>query len=423
MEPPDEVVHVATPSMEHPARSEVVVLAHVGQDDLFQPNLARPPSVGSSTGPSSRATSLVWLAVWVVLITCTRRFHAGHAAGAARPACGGRPAHRRCRRTARSRDEASRITWSHTRSRSCSRWEERITERPPSATASVSEARNSRRARGSRAATGSSSSRTSGAWPEPAPVRPGPAALPRVWPPAGRGGSAAGPAGPGPRRRPTPVEVGTQPEVVLGGQAAVERHVLGQVADAGQEALVLRRRPRRGRRASPVVGAASPTSSRSRVVLPAPFGSDQCGDPPLGHAASVQSWRAHWVPYRLPKSEVPMAEESSTGAHAIRSACRIWSDPPQHRLDGLVVEALGPGRVDPCAERSGQAGLDVGRRALRTTGHEGADPLAALHQSFVLELPVGLHHRIGVDGHLGHHLLHRGQLVPHAPGSPCAGPA
>jgi len=37
--------------------------------------------------------------------------------------------------------------------------------------------------------------------------------------------------------------------------------------------------------------------------------------------------------------------------------------------------------------------------------------LAAFLKTFVFELPVGLHHGVGVDGHLGRHLFHRRQLV------------
>jgi len=42
---------------------------------------------------------------------------------------------------------------------------------------------------------------------------------------------------------------------------------------------------------------------------------------------------------------------------------------------------------------------------------ERAHALAAFDEAFVFELPVGLHHGVGVDGHLGHHLFDRRQLV------------
>ena len=44
-------------------------------------------------------------------------------------------------------------------------------------------------------------------------------------------------------------------------------------------------------------------------------------------------------------------------------------------------------------------------------GHEGPDAGAGAGQSLVLQLPVGLQHRVGVDGQLADHLLDRRQLV------------
>ena len=49
--------------------------------------------------------------------------------------------------------------------------------------------------------------------------------------------------------------------------------------------------------------------------------------------------------------------------------------------------------------------------AVERSGDEGPDARPGTGQALVLELPVGLEHRVRVDGQLRHHLLDGGQLV------------
>ena len=98
-------------------------------------------------------------------------------------------------------------------------------------------------------------------------------------------------------------------------------------------------------------------------------------------------------------------------AHAICSALGPRNAALHERLDGLVVHALGPGALDPSGEASCQSGLGTRWRAIGPARHERAHTLATLYEAFVLELPVRLHHGVGVDRHLGDHLLHGRQLV------------
>ena len=135
--------------------------AEIGEDDLFEVDLVHLPGrvvhVAVGAHEQRRLTLGVALADHVVHSRDRRRIGALRGEQAM--------ASRRSRRS--DADElhvrCDRITrWSHTRSRSATMCEERITVMPVSATTSITVWRNSRRARGSSEATGSSSSSSSG---------------------------------------------------------------------------------------------------------------------------------------------------------------------------------------------------------------------------------------------------------------------
>ena len=84
----------------------------------------------------------------------------------------------------------------------------------------------------------------------------------------------------------------------------------------------------------------------------------------------------------------------------------------------------------PAARAFGEPGAQLlAERAMRGQrlvgqgpGDERAHPGTRCDQTLVLELPVGLEHRVRVDRHLRHHVLDRGQLIalgqqpqPHGP--------
>ena len=88
---------------------------------------------------------------------------------------------------------------------------------------------------------------------------------------------------PGPYQRGVPARVHVRPDadVILGGEPRVQRNLLGEKPDLGQERRILRGAPPRTE-AVPPVGLASPASSRSSVVLPAPFGPTSADTRPSG---------------------------------------------------------------------------------------------------------------------------------------------
>ena len=71
------------------------------------------------------------------------------------------------------------------------------------------------------------------------------------------------------------------------------------------------------------------------------------------------------------------------------------------------------GRLHPLFEAAGEARLCTRWRSSRTIRHERPYALSTLNQALVLEFPIGLHHSVGIDGHLGHHFLDGGELVAH----------
>ena len=182
-----------------------------------------------------------------------------------------------------TRESASRIRWSQTRSMSAIRCEDSTMVSSPPTAASASAARNFCRASGSSAAR----ARRAAA---PRPLGQGErqrdlgplAAGQRAHPLVQRDPQAAKP---GPHRIAVParVEVGADADVVLRGQPPVQRDLLGQEADLGQVPGILARRcaehggPARGRRGQP--GKQPQQRGLARAVRP-----DQRGYPALGNA-------------------------------------------------------------------------------------------------------------------------------------------
>ena len=92
---------------------------------------------------------------------------------------------------------------------------------------------------------------------------------------------------------PARVELAAQLEHLCDGEAAVERMLLSDEADPGQDEGVLRADQPRTR--SPVLAAVSPISVCRRVVLPAPFGPTSAVTEPAG-IVSEQSRSAQSEP-------------------------------------------------------------------------------------------------------------------------------
>ena len=198
-------------------------------------------------------------------------------------------------------------------------------------------------------------------------------------------------------------------------QAPVERHVLRQIADVGQELLGAVGGPSEhpgragtGRRQSDE----EPEQRRLARAVRAQEG----GDPP---GRDVQ--RAVLQRPQLPVLLAQPVGLDRQGRHATSTAVVLAQRLAQEGFHRLVVHALGPGGLHPLGQAAGQPDLCAGRRAVGTAGDEGPDPLAPLDEALVLELAVCLLHRVGVDGELRHHLLDRRQLItdiedPHAHG-------
>ena len=111
------------------------------------------------------------------------------------------------------------------------------------------------------------------------------------------------------------VELGVQPQVLLGGEVAVERRVLEDEADVAADVVALARR-RRGRRRArcPTVGVASVQSMLIVVVLPAPLGPRKPKTSPGGDLEATPR-TASTSPKDLRRSSTSIA-----GAMAVRRA-------------------------------------------------------------------------------------------------------
>ena len=304
-----------------------------------------------------------------------------------------------------------------------------ITLTPWSTTTSMRLCRNSRRASGSRLATGSSRTSSSGRlatarvsascarWPpESLPARcvgSRPSSSIRA---VGQGGVPAG------------VEAGAQPEVVGHGQRGVGRGVLGDEADPRPAA--------RGRAPGtppstsivPAVGASRPTARLQQGRLAGAVGADQ-PDHPAGR--DLQG-----AVRQRPGAPVPLAEAAGLqdGGHAMPASGSGPKRGSEQGLDALVVQPGRAGLDDPALQIAAQ------RARARRARHRSASrsrtcrrPARAADQAGVLQLPVGLEHRVRVDRQPAHHLLDGRQLValaaaaraasPAAPAGPAAGRA
>ena len=276
-------------------RRDDLLPAEVGEDDLLEVDLVELPAgvVDVAVGPHEqrRLPRGVGLADHVVHARDEPRLapRAGEERGEPRRARRSGPTSCTC--------ACERITrWSQTRSRSATMCEERITVIPVSATASITDCRNSRRASGSSEATGSSSRSSSGrfasasvsatcaCWP--------PESLPTFWrgdrPSCSIRSRASSSSQLGLSFRPSRSVSGDR-------EAAVERVVLRDEADARQHAPASRSGSWPSTRTVPALGRPRPTASCSSVVLPAPFGPTSAVTDP-GSSSSEQSCSAQREP-------------------------------------------------------------------------------------------------------------------------------
>ena len=140
-------------------------------------------------------------------------------------------------------------------------------------------------------------------------------------------------------------------------------------------------------------------------------------------ARAVGADQAHDVPGRdgqravgqRPLPPVPLAEPVGFYDGVARHSYVLLASGPkgagEQRLDRLVVEAGPPRLGQPALQFAAQRPVRGQRPAVQRPGHERADPRAGRHQSLVLQLPVGLEHRVRVDRQPGDHVLDLRQLV------------
>ncbi len=218
-----------------------------------------------------------------------------------------------------------------------------MTETPPSATASLRADRNSRRASGSSAATGSSRSRIPGCL-----ARASPNATWARWPPdrvaTGRSVGTCKRVEAIPRAVGIPprVEVGAEPDVVVGAQAPVERHVLGEIPDVGQELLGAVGGPAE-HRAPSRAGRCQSDEQPEQRRLAGTVRAEEGGDPTGRHLQ-----RAVLEGPQMRRTACPARWSRRTGV----ASCDLHRRRPTQRLaeEGfhrLVVHALGRERTPP----------------------------------------------------------------------------
>ena len=273
-----------------------------------------------------------------------------------------------------------------------------------SATASIRSCRNSRRASGSRLATGSSRISSSGRL-----ARPSVSASCARWPPESlRACCVAVEAEPldpvaAPARRPSP------------GSAARRGAGARRRSGPRRSACPARRsrpsascpgsaRPPPSTSIVPAVGASIPTARFSSVLLPAPFGpTSPTTRPGRDLQRAVRERPAPPVALAQPVGPQDGGHATSCWTArkvAVNSASMLSSSSPASR-------AL----VEPALELLAQRPVRGERRVGQRPRDERPDPRPGGDEPVVLELPVGLQHRVGVDRQPRHDLLDRRELV------------
>ena len=155
----------------------------------------------------------------------------------------------------------------------------------------------------------------------------------------------------------------------------------------------------------PEVGASRPTARLSSVRLAGAVGPDQADDPPAGDR---QRAVGEGVPTAVRLAE-PFGLED--GGHATpaspearnvsrKRASMLSSSSPARRA--LCSQRFRSARSGPCA--ASEPSLNVRVTNVPTPGRAAMRPV-------VLELAVGLQHRVRVDGEMGDDVLHRRELV------------
>ncbi len=208
------------------------------------------------------------------------------------------------------------------------------------------------------------------------------------------------------RAVPARVQVRAGLDVVLGGQPPVQRDLLAQVADVGQERRILargatvHRGPARGRPGQP--GEQTQQRGLARSVRP-----DERGDPALGDGdrAVVQGGdlavalgqtagldrESHAISSSSAARKVTRSSSSIVSSSSPASRASL-THRPRLRLSRETVPGGGPGGRAP---------------------HERAVPDPGLDQALALQVAIGLQHGVGVDRRRRDDLPHGGQLVAH----------
>ena len=155
---------------------------------------------------------------------------------------------------------------------------------------------------------------------------------------------------------------------------------------------------------APAVGRSSPTARLSSVVLPAPFGPTSPTTGPRDLQRAVRQG---------PLTAVLLAEPGGGqgGGHATSSAVGDRNVSWNSASMLSSSRPARPGLGQPAPQVLAQRAVGGERDVAQVLDHEGPDPRPGCDQARVLELLVGLEHRVRVDGQRVHRVLDRRQLV------------
>ena len=206
--------------------------------------------------------------------------------------------------------------------------------------------------------------------------------------------------GAGQRRVPPPVQLAASDDQLRHGEVPVQRGVLGDEPDVGQDVRVVVRGPP-NTRTVPASGLSRPTARCNSVLLPAPLGPTSAAIRPAGRC-SEHSPQRPGAPYRLPNRSVSSDDihpVSSHSVHAGRFGGVVGEGGPQRRLhqgDDVLGRRPAAGPVSQ-ATRSVRSSVCSGRDARPAWPGRTCPARAGRRQALDLQLPVRLQHRVRVD--------------------------